>query len=310
RRARLPALLRGRRVRSLAVRAPRRAVAADDRRAAEREAGGPLADAARPDLVHRPAGEPPGASRLRQLLRLPARGRRREDRPAAAGARRRGGSRLAAIAHGDRPDLRPRRDGALARGVAAEDVQRLRGDDPRPARFLQPVVVPSGREHRCARLARGSRADAALDRGRPTHRNARRRGYGGRARWRRAGGAAEGHLGRGPRAEPSGRAREQVLFTYDDHQAGTARQEAPGQPNRVRCVRDGRFKYAAYLDPAGRAAPEHELYDLDADPLEVRNLLERDTAYPRTTVAARELRRLRELLAEESARTGTATPGI
>ena len=111
-------------------------------------------------------------------------------------------------------------------------------------------------------------------------------------------------------AEPSGRAREQVLFTYDDHQAGTARQEAPGQPNRVRCVRDGRFKYAAYLDPAGRAAPEHELYDLDADPLEVRNLLERDTAYPRTTVAARELRRLRELLAEESARTGTATPGI
>src|SRR6185437_15463547 len=35
-------------------------------------------------------------------------------------------------------------------------------------------------------------------------------------------------------AEPSGRAREQVLFTYDDHQAGTARQEAPGQPNRVR----------------------------------------------------------------------------
>jgi len=111
-------------------------------------------------------------------------------------------------------------------------------------------------------------------------------------------------------AEPSGRAREQVLFTYDDHQAGTARQEAPGQPNRVRCVRDGRFKYAAYLDPAGRAAPEHELYDLDADPLEVRNLLERDTAYPRTTVAARELQRLRELLAEESARTGTATPGI
>jgi len=111
-------------------------------------------------------------------------------------------------------------------------------------------------------------------------------------------------------AEPSGRAREQVLFTYDDHQAGTARQEAPGQPNRVRCVRDGRFKYAAYLDPAGRAAPEHELYDLDADPLEVRNLLERDTAYPRTTVAARELQRLRELLAEESACTGTATPGI
>ncbi len=111
-------------------------------------------------------------------------------------------------------------------------------------------------------------------------------------------------------AEPTARAREHVLFTYDDHQAGTARQEAPGQPNRVRCIRDGRFKYAAYLDPAGRAASEHELYDLDADPLEVHNLLERDSAYPRTTAAARELPRLREMLTEEAARTGTATPGL
>ena len=33
--------------------------------------------------------------------------------------------------------------------------------------------------------------------------------------------------------------RDAVLFTYDDHQAGTAFQEAPGQPNRIRCVRDG-----------------------------------------------------------------------
>ena len=43
-------------------------------------------------------------------------------------------------------------------------------------------------------------------------------------------------------AERTAGAREHVLFTYDDHQAGTARQEAPGQPNRVRCIRDGRFK--------------------------------------------------------------------
>ncbi len=111
-------------------------------------------------------------------------------------------------------------------------------------------------------------------------------------------------------AERTAGAREHVLFTYDDHQAGTARQEAPGQPNRVRCIRDGRFKYAAYLDPAGRAAPEHELYDLEADPLEVRNLLERDTAYPRTTAAARELQRLRALVTEEAAKTGTAVPGL
>ena len=31
----------------------------------------------------------------------------------------------------------------------------------------------------------------------------------------------------------------------------TAFQEAPGQPNRIRCVRDARWKYAVYLDPTG-----------------------------------------------------------
>ncbi len=46
--------------------------------------------------------------------------------------------------------------------------------------------------------------------------------------------------------------RDAVLFTYDDHQAGTAFQDAPGQPNRIRCVRDARWKYAVYLDPSGR----------------------------------------------------------
>jgi arylsulfatase A-like enzyme len=111
-------------------------------------------------------------------------------------------------------------------------------------------------------------------------------------------------------APPARRAREHVLFTYDDHQAGTARQEAPGQPNRVRCVRGGRFKYAAYLDPHGRARPEHELYDMEADPIEARNLIERESARPRSTAAARELPRLREILVEEARATGTATPGL
>jgi arylsulfatase A-like enzyme len=68
--------------------------------------------------------------------------------------------------------------------------------------------------------------------------------------------------------------RDAVLFTYDDHQAGTALQDASGQPNRVRCVRDERYKYAVYLDPDGLAQPEYELYDLHEDPLEMRNLLE------------------------------------
>jgi arylsulfatase A-like enzyme len=109
---------------------------------------------------------------------------------------------------------------------------------------------------------------------------------------------------------PAVASREHVLFTYDDHQAGTNRQEAPGQPNRVRAIRDGRFKYAAYLDPAGRAQAEHELYDLQADPLEMTNLVERDTARPRTPAAAAELGRLREALIEECRRTDTQAPGL
>ena len=68
-----------------------------------------------------------------------------------------------------------------------------------------------------------------------------------------------------------------MLFTYDDHQAGTAFQDAPGQPNRIRCVRDARWKYAVYLDPAGKAAPEYELYDLESDPDEALNLVDKRT---------------------------------
>jgi choline-sulfatase len=107
---------------------------------------------------------------------------------------------------------------------------------------------------------------------------------------------------------PEESAREHVLFTYDDHQAATAQQEAPGQPNRIRCIRDRRWKYAVYLDPRGEVAPEHELYDLDADPNEVRNLLDKRTGSARTPSAAREKERLQEALTEECLRTRNPAP--
>jgi choline-sulfatase len=100
-------------------------------------------------------------------------------------------------------------------------------------------------------------------------------------------------------------ARDAVLFTYDDHQAGTAFQDAPGQPNRIRCVRDERWKYAVYADPSGRVAPEHELYDLDSDPDEAVNLVDKHTGVGRTALARRELPRLRAKLAELCEATGT-----
>ena len=90
--------------------------------------------------------------------------------------------------------------------------------------------------------------------------------------------------------------RDTVLFTYDDHQAGTAFQDVPGQPNRIRCVRDARWKYAIYLDPTGGAAPEYELYDLEDDPDEALNLVDKRTGRGRTRAAERERVRMHERL--------------
>ena len=102
--------------------------------------------------------------------------------------------------------------------------------------------------------------------------------------------------------------RDAVLFTYDDHQAGTALQDGAGQPNRIRCVREASWKYAVYLDPAGRAAPEYELYDLDADPYELRNLLDKRTGRAHLSSHEPERHRLAQRLAELCRSSGTLTP--
>jgi choline-sulfatase len=108
----------------------------------------------------------------------------------------------------------------------------------------------------------------------------------------------------------AGGVRDAVLFTYDDHQAGTAFQDAPGQPNRIRCVRDRKWKYAVYLDPNGRFGPEYELYDLDADPHEALNLVDKWTGEGRTARARREVVRLHGLLERHCAATGTVLPEL
>jgi arylsulfatase A-like enzyme len=113
----------------------------------------------------------------------------------------------------------------------------------------------------------------------------------------------------GPLLRAEGRSvRDAVLFTYDDHQAGTALQDAAGQPNRIRCVRDARWKYAVYLDPARRAAPEYEMYDLETDPTETRNLLDRQSG--RARAAPHDSERLAMRLAELCTDSGTLTPTL
>ena len=76
---------------------------------------------------------------------------------------------------------------------------------------------------------------------------------------------------------PTAAVQDQIHFTYDDHQAATALQNVPGQPNRIRAIRTPRHKFALYFDPAGGAAPEFEMYDLDSDPNEAANLVDRSS---------------------------------
>ena len=72
---------------------------------------------------------------------------------------------------------------------------------------------------------------------------------------------------------PAESVQDAIQFTYDDHQAATALTEAPGQPNRVRAIRTGTHKYCFYFDPKGERPREYEMYDLERDPDEVRNLV-------------------------------------
>jgi choline-sulfatase len=108
---------------------------------------------------------------------------------------------------------------------------------------------------------------------------------------------------------PAESVREDVHFTYDDHQAGTATQEAPGQPNRIRAIRTATMKYAVYYDPAGRTSPEYELYDLERDPAESRNLLDARSGEPINSRPASAPDELTERLSEAMKESATQPEG-
>jgi hypothetical protein len=107
-------------------------------------------------------------------------------------------------------------------------------------------------------------------------------------------------------AAPAPRVRDAVHFTYDDHQAGTAMQEAPGQPNRIRAIRTESEKFALYFDPSGEKQSEYEMYDLDRDPDEVENLLDVRTGEPRSAAARSRKADLAEWLEGTMQEAGTA----
>jgi choline-sulfatase len=109
-----------------------------------------------------------------------------------------------------------------------------------------------------------------------------------------------------PASAPS--VQEQIHFTYDDHQAATALQDVAGQPNRIRAVRTPESKFAIYFDPRGRAAAEYEMYDLERDPDERRNLVDRASGEPLSGDHAGLRSELGERLDSLMAANGTSPP--
>ncbi len=72
---------------------------------------------------------------------------------------------------------------------------------------------------------------------------------------------------------PTVEVQDSVLFTFDDENTASPNgQRIVQQPNHIRAIRDDRWKYTVYFDPSGREPAQRELYDLQSDPSEQRNL--------------------------------------
>ena len=69
---------------------------------------------------------------------------------------------------------------------------------------------------------------------------------------------------------------------------------------------DGLRKYAVYLDPEGKMAPEYEMYDLERDPEERQNLLDVHTGEARSSRDRLLREELGERLRAAMAELGTA----
>jgi arylsulfatase A-like enzyme len=87
-----------------------------------------------------------------------------------------------------------------------------------------------------------------------------------------------------------------TVFTYDDWQSGQANGPYPQPPNHIVSIREHRYKLARYYDVEGKAPDQWEMYDLQTDPMERKNLAYEH--YKRTPTQGREYRRLRQKLAE------------
>lgn len=117
---------------------------------------------------------------------------------------------------------------------------------------------------------------------------------------------------RHPRTAPE--IQDAILFTFDDFRAGNANSINPlPAANRIRCIREKRWKYAYYFyiappeqQPAESYPREYEMYDLELDPQELNNLANKDNPHYNDPFVAAERERLHaKLLAMEKQKLGT-----
>lgn len=93
--------------------------------------------------------------------------------------------------------------------------------------------------------------------------------------------------------------QSETLFTYDDIRASNGNvKQAVAAPNRIRCVREHRWKYARYFHEDSSYPDEFEMYDMEHDPNEMENLANPNHPRYNDPFIVAERDRLANLLAE------------
>ncbi len=101
--------------------------------------------------------------------------------------------------------------------------------------------------------------------------------------------------------------QDYVMFTYDDYQSGQASKLHPYGANHISSIRETRWKLARYYDPLGLVPAEYEMYDLQRDPSEKKNLAA--PGFRRSSLQQREYKRLKAKLTRVEATRLGPIPG-
>ena len=92
-----------------------------------------------------------------------------------------------------------------------------------------------------------------------------------------------------------------IVFTFDDYQSGQPQGPYPGPLNHIVSIREERYKLAKYYDATRTGGPyEWEMYDLESDPLETRNLAHKGRKRTKKQQQTYERLRTKLILAERT----------